>query len=80
MSVPILRTKLAIPPQRQPMVHRPTLIARLDAGLRLGHRLAVVSAPAGYGKTTTLSAWASRVGVPVAWLSLEATDDDPARF
>lgn len=66
---------------------RPHLVERLNEGLRLGHRLTLVSAPAGYGKTTLLSEWidslrrsASAQGWTVSWLSLDEDDNDPARF
>jgi len=61
-------------------VPRPRLIQRLDEGLRLGHRLTLICAPAGFGKTTLLSEWVGRCGRPVAWLSLDESDNDPARF
>ena len=86
MSTPLLATKLYIPPLRPNLVPRPRLIERLDEVQRLGHRLALVSAPAGFGKTTLLSEWAHAVGahgdVPlrVGWISLDADDNDPARF
>ncbi len=72
-----MKTKLLIPPVRRELVERPRLFARLDESL--SRKLALVSAPAGYGKTTLVSAWA-QVGLPVTWLSLDEGDDDPARF
>jgi len=83
MSTPILSAKLYIPPCRANGVLRPRLSERLDAGLR--SRLILVSAPAGFGKTTTVAEWAagcSRLEPEVrpAWLSLDAEDGDPARF
>jgi len=57
MSTPLLRAKLYIPPVRPEMVLRPRLLERLDEGLRLGRKLTLVSAPAGFGKTTLLSEW-----------------------
>ncbi len=78
MSLPLLRTKLDIPPARGPLVARPRLLARLND--RLERKLTLVSAPAGFGKTTLLSAWARELEHPVAWLSLDAGDNDPARF
>jgi LuxR family maltose regulon positive regulatory protein len=56
------------------------LLARLDEGVRLGRRLSLISAPAGFGKTTLVSAWVRGAGVPAAWLSLDAGDNDPVRF
>lgn len=78
MPTPILSTKLYIPPLRTNGVRRPRLIERLNNGLR--GRLTLVSAPAGFGKTTLVSAWAADCGRPVAWLSLGEDDSDPARF
>ncbi len=78
MAIPILATKLYIPPQRPSAVQRPRLIARLNAGLH--HRLTLVSAPAGFGKTTLVSAWVAGCGQAAAWLSLDAEDSDLARF
>lgn len=60
------------------MVARPRLIERLDEGI---HRnLSLVCAPAGFGKTTLISEWIAGCGRPVAWLSLDKGDNDPARF
>src|SRR5215216_3829296 len=55
MSTPILTTKLYIPPPRPNVVRRPRLIARLNAGLH--RKLTLISAPAGFGKTTLLATW-----------------------
>lgn len=101
MSAPILATKLYIPPPRAQLVSRPRLVARLNAGLQC--KLTLVAAPAGFGKTTLLSAWiyqqaeagaqneevnaavhhpSSFIPHPskVAWLSLDAGDNDLPRF
>jgi LuxR family maltose regulon positive regulatory protein len=75
---PLLATKLHIPPLRPNLVPRPRLIQQLDGGLRLGCKLTVVSAPAGYGKTTLVAEWISQYHT--AWLSLDHGDNDPARF
>ena len=56
MSTPLLATKLYIPPPRPNVVLRPRLIERLNEGLH--RKLTLISAPAGFGKTTLLSAWA----------------------
>ncbi len=74
----LLATKLYMPAARPELVPRPRLTARLDEGLARG--LVLVCAPAGYGKTVLLADWARRGGQPVAWLSLDAGDNDPARF
>src|SRR5687768_11596408 len=76
--VPLLTTKLSIPPPRRALVVRARLLARLDAGLE--RALTLLSAPAGFGKTTLLSQWLQRVERPVAWISLDARDDDPTLF
>ncbi|HET7087964.1 MAG TPA: LuxR C-terminal-related transcriptional regulator [Anaerolineae bacterium] len=76
----LLATKLHLPPLRPHLVARPRLIQRLDEGLRLGRRLTLISAPAGFGKTTLLSEWIHRSRIPVAWVSLDAGDNDSARF
>ena len=57
MSAPVLATKLYIPPPRPNAVPRPRLIERLNEGLRAGRKLALISAPAGFGKTTLVSEW-----------------------
>lgn len=75
---PVLRTKLAPPPARPGLVERPDLVARIDHPTPA--RLTVVSAPAGWGKTTLLAEWARGAPVPVAWVSLDPSDNDPARF
>ena len=79
----LLATKLYLPGPRPGQVSRPRLRARLDEGLAQG--LVLVCAPAGYGKTVVLADWARRGAQPVcggqvAWLSLDAGDNDPARF
>jgi LuxR family maltose regulon positive regulatory protein len=78
----LLHTKLA-PPRPQPsLVPRPALLARLDAGL--GRKVTLVAAPAGFGKSTLVAEWTARLGregaTPVAWLALDAGDNDPNRF
>ena len=84
MTTPLLTTKLYIPPVRPYLVPRPHLIERLNAGLH--RKLTLISAPAGFGKTTLLSEWASQrvsesaSGWPVAWVSLDESDNDPTRF
>jgi len=78
MVTAFLATKLSIPPARARLVPRPRLIERLDAAM--GSRLILVSAPAGFGKTTLLGEWIHHWGRPVAWLSLDAGDNAPARF
>ena len=74
----LLATKLHVPRQQPGFVARPRLVHALDEGL--ARRLILVSAPAGSGKTALLAGWARRDDRPVAWLSLDAGDNDPARF
>ena len=80
MPETLLRTKLFVPPLRPNLVARPHLIEKLNQGLQLGHKLTLVSAPAGFGKTTLVSEWVSGDERPAAWLSLDEGDSDPARF
>jgi LuxR family maltose regulon positive regulatory protein len=80
MDAQILTTKLYIPPARSDQVPRPRLFQRLDAGVQQGRRLTVVAAPAGYGKTSLVSAWLHRSDRDAAWLSLDEGDNDPTRF
>ena len=86
----LLRTKLSVPPLRASLVPRPHLIERLDQGLQLGHKLTLVSAPAGFGKTTLVCEWLGNLRLDTAkesqsnnrcaWLSLDEGDNDPTRF
>ena len=74
----ILATKLYVPPLRSNAVRRPHLVAQLNEGLECN--LSLVSAAAGFGKTTLLSEWAASCERPVAWLSLDEGDADLTRF
>jgi LuxR family maltose regulon positive regulatory protein len=76
--VELLRTKLFIPRPRENRISRSRLVDRLNAGL--GRTLTLIAAPAGFGKTTLLSEWASISPRPVTWLSLDEGDNDPAQF
>ena len=78
MEAPLLQTKLYIPTVRGELVSRPRLNERLSAGVH--RKLTLVSAPAGFGKTTCIGEWVQTLGWPVAWLSLDPADDDPGRF
>jgi LuxR family transcriptional regulator, maltose regulon positive regulatory protein len=78
MYTPILATKLYVPRPRPNVVLRPRLNQRLSEGLH--RKLTVISAPAGFGKTTLLSDWVTRCQRPVAWLSLDEGDNDLPRF
>ena len=74
----LLATKLHVPRPQPGFVPRPRLVEALDAGMERG--LILVCAPAGFGKTGLQADWVRRAGHPVAWLSLDAGDNDPARF
>jgi LuxR family transcriptional regulator, maltose regulon positive regulatory protein len=78
ISEQLLQTKLTIPQRRQAIVSRPRLIERLNAGI--DGKVILISAPAGFGKTTLITEWISYIGRPVAWLSLNESDNDPALF
>jgi len=83
MSAPFLATKLFIPPPRPKVVLRPRLIQRLTGGMHC--KLTLISAPAGFGKTTLISEWVAgcerlEPKVRVAWLSLDEGDNDLIRF
>ena len=96
MSTPVLATKLYIPPPRPQLVPRPRLIRQLNDGIRSAPGVTLISAPAGFGKTTLLSNWIHDLGFQildlrlanrqsqivnrVAWLSLDPGDSDPIRF
>ena len=91
MSTPILATKLYIPPPRSKIVIRSHLIERLNEGLSESRKLTLISASAGFGKTTLVSEWLSTLtpcplplregaGVRAAWLSLDEGDNAPTRF
>ena len=78
MTLAILSTKLYIPPTRVKSVSRARLIGQLNAGLH--GKLTLISAPAGFGKTTLVSEWLAQCGRSATWLSLDEDDNDPARF
>ncbi len=74
----LLQTKFFIPPPRSSQIQRSRLSDLIDAGL--DRPLILVSAPAGYGKTTLVSNWLREIKIPSAWLSLDNGDNDPVRF
>ncbi len=78
MPTPILATKLYLPPPRTKVILRPRLIDRLNEGLQ--GKLTLISAPAGFGKTTLVSEWITVCDRPAAWLSLDEGDNDLPRF
>ena len=87
MATSILVTKLFVPPTRAKLVHRTGLIERLNNSL--DRKLTLLSAPAGFGKTTLVSHWVENLksnseqesqSIKVAWLSLDEEDNDPVQF
>jgi LuxR family maltose regulon positive regulatory protein len=85
MAAPVLASKMFLPARRPQLVARPRLTAYLDRALDAGQRLTIVSAPAGFGKTTVLSDWLTHVGqdrldTRFAWLSLDEHDNNLSRF
>ena len=73
-----LRTKLRVPPQRPDWISRSRLDKRLDQGF--ARKLTLISAPAGFGKTTLLVDWIHSHKIPVAWFSVDKADNDPLNF
>lgn len=85
MSTPVLATKLFAPARRSQLIARPRLAEQLDTTLEVGQRLTLVSAPAGFGKTTVLGDWLAHLKqrqthLGVGWLSLDEGDNDQTRF
>jgi LuxR family maltose regulon positive regulatory protein len=74
VSSPLLTTKLYIPTTRQGNISRQKLIEQLNTGRE--SKLILLSAPAGYGKTTLLAEWVNQLDIPVGWISLDAQDND----
>jgi ATP/maltotriose-dependent transcriptional regulator MalT len=74
----LVATKLNTPQARPGGLRRPRLIEGINAGMT--RKVILVCTPAGFGKTTLLADWAASASWPVAWLSLDAEDDDPVRF
>lgn len=80
MSDPLWVTKVSLPLLRQVLVPRIKALRQLSEGLADGHLLTLVSAPAGYGKTTTVRMWVEQAGYPVAWVTLGKSENDLGRF
>jgi LuxR family maltose regulon positive regulatory protein len=74
----MLLTKLHIPPASQNIVHRQELYEKLNIGLT--RKLILISAPAGFGKTTIISDWINQHEILTVWFSLDNGDNDPAVF
>ncbi len=78
MIPPLVVTKYTLPPERSRQVTRERLMERLLAGL--GRKCTLISAPAGFGKSTVAADLARRTGWPTAWVSLDVSDNDPSRW
>lgn len=78
MVSPLLVTKLHLPSPRSPLVQRKRLLEKLNQGL--SSKLILISAAAGFGKTTVVSEWVQEAKLPTGWLSLDERDNDPNRF
>ncbi len=76
----LLQTKFHQPALPARRVSRPHLVARLEEGLRAGRVVSLISAPAGYGKSSLAIEWSRQTSRPYAWLQLDEGDNDPARF
>jgi ATP/maltotriose-dependent transcriptional regulator MalT len=79
-ALPLVTSKIHPPPAVASYRGRPRLDARLDRALDDATRLTLVSAPPGYGKSVAVRGWLAARSIPHAWLSLDAADNDPARF
>lgn len=80
MVTGLLTTKLFLPQTRAERVVRQRLLAQFDEALHPGMRLVLISAPAGFGKTTLLAEWLVHSGLPCAWLALDGDDNTPRQF
>ena len=76
----LLLTKVSLPLLRNILVPRERVLRVISEGVQDGHLLTLVSAPAGYGKTTTIRMWVEKAGYPIAWVSLEKSDNDLKQF
>jgi len=80
MSGDLLQTKLYVPRIRPSLIPRPHLIAKLNQGIQQECKLTLISAPAGFGKTTLITEWIANCERPFTWLSLDERDSDLTRF
>ncbi len=80
MESDLLLTKLFVPSIRPNLVPRPQLVKQLNQKLNLGSKLTLLSAPAGFGKTSLVANWLNESDFQIAWLALDKDDNDQARF
>jgi LuxR family maltose regulon positive regulatory protein len=85
MSTTFLQTKLYVPPRRASLVPRPLLIQKLNLGTQedsvgFARKISLISAPAGFGKTTLITEWLAEQQRPVAWVALDEDDSAPQQF
>jgi LuxR family transcriptional regulator, maltose regulon positive regulatory protein len=80
MADKLLSSRFQFPAARSNLVARPRLISQLVNGLNIGRRLTLVSAPAGFGKSTLIREWIGSIERPAAWLSVDESDNDPISF
>ncbi|HEX7055689.1 MAG TPA: hypothetical protein VF260_00655 [Bacilli bacterium] len=78
MLAPILSSKISVPPVEPRLLYRQRLAGHLENALI--NKISLITAPAGYGKTTLVSSWVAKIAVSVAWVSLEPDDNALARF
>jgi len=76
----LISTKFHVPLTMGRLTPRPRLDTRLDESLQAGCRLVLVTAPAGFGKSTLVSAWVRQQKIPYSWLSLDSADNEPRKF
>ncbi|HQX02165.1 MAG TPA: AAA family ATPase, partial [Anaerolineales bacterium] len=76
----LINTKINAPTLRRNLVSRKRLITLLLDGIKQGHKLTFISAPAGFGKTTLVSEWIASGEIPAAWIALDESDDNTSRF
>ncbi len=74
----LLQTKLMLPHLHSKAIQREDLLARLDNNR--AKKLILVTAPTGFGKTTSVSTWIASRNIPSAWVTMDGNDNDPARF
>src|SRR5688500_3398417 len=80
MDNQLLTMKLYAPPLRPGLVHRLRLLEKMSLGLQEGKRLTIITAPAGYGKTTLALEWLASLDQALSWLSLDRTENHPLQI